>query len=124
MSYDIGGGAPPQTPVHADKIIQLIAESSRRKDFRYRTLFGKDSLPFVTYQIERLTPLMDMVRPARRKTLENIYEMLTMVLLSTTSIDGKMMNLLTETKIRQTMVESNEKRKGGGLEAMFGGGKK
>lgn len=123
MSYDIGANPAP-TPVHADKIIQLIAESSRRKDFRYRTLFGNNSLPFVTYQIERLTPLMALVSPARRKTLENVYEMLTMVLLSTTSIDGKMMNLLTETKIRQTMVESNEKKKGGGLDAMFGCGKK
>jgi hypothetical protein len=124
LSYDYGS-TPTPTPVHADKIIQLIAESSRRKDFRYRTLFGNNSLPFVTYQIERLTPLMALVSPARRRTLENVYEMLTMVLLSTTSIDGKMMNLLTETKIRQTMVESSDKRKGGGgLDALFGGGKK
>ena len=61
MSYDYGSAPNQQTPVHADKIIQLIAESPRRKDFRYRTLFGNSSLPFVTYQIERLTPLMALV---------------------------------------------------------------
>ena len=122
MSYDYGTAPSQQTPVHADKIIQLIAESPRRKDFRYRTLFGNSSLPFVTYQIERLTPLMALVSPTRRKTLENIYEMLTMTLLSTTSIDGRMMNMLTETKIKQTMVEGNEKKKPD-MSSMFGGGK-
>ena len=122
MSYDYGSAPSQQTPVHADKIIQLIAESPRRKDFRYRTLFGNSSLPFVTYQIERLTPLMALVSPARRKTLENIYEMLTMTLLSTTSIDGRMMNMLTETKIKQTMVEGNEKKKPD-MSSMVGGGK-
>ena len=122
MSYDYGSAPSQQTPVHADKIIQLIAESPRRKDFRYRTLFGNSSLPFVTYQIERLTPLMALVSPTRRKTLENIYEMLTMTLLSTTSIDGRMMNLLTETKIKQTMVEGSEKKKPD-MSSMFGGGK-
>jgi hypothetical protein len=122
MSYDYGSAPAQQTPVHADKIIQLIAESPRRKDFRYRTLFGNSSLPFVTYQIERLTPLMALVSPTRRKTLENIYEMLTMTLLSTTSIDGRMMNLLTETKIKQTMVEGSEKKKPD-MSSMFGGGK-
>ena len=122
MSYDYGSAPNQQTPVHAAKIIQLIAESPRRKDFRYRTLFGNSSLPFVTYQIERLTPLMALVSPARRKTLENIYEMLTMTLLSTTSIDGRMMNMLTETKIKQTMVEGNEKKKPD-MSSMFGGGK-
>lgn len=122
MSYDYGSAPTQQTPVHADKIIQLIAESPRRKDFRYRTLFGNSSLPFVTYQIERLTPLMALVSPTRRKTLENIYEMLTMTLLSTTSIDGRMMNLLTETKIKQTMVEGSEKKKPD-MSSMFGGGK-
>ena len=122
MSYDYGSAPNQQTPVHADKIIQLIAESPRRKDFRYRTLFGNSSLPFVTYQIERLTPLMALVSPARRKTLDNIYEMLTLTLLSTTSIDGRMMNMLTETKIKQTMVEGNEKKKPD-MSSMFGGGK-
>ena len=122
MSYDYGSAPSQQTPVHADKIIQLIAESPRRKDFRYRTLFGNSSLPFVTYQIERLTPLMALVSPARRKTLENIYEMLTMTLLSTTSIDGRMTNMVTETKIKQTMVEGNEKKKPD-MSSMFGGGK-
>jgi len=66
--------------------------------------------------------LMALVSPARRKTLENIYEMLTMTLLSTTSIDGRMMNMLTETKIKQTMVEGNEKKKPD-MSSMFGGGK-
>jgi len=45
-----------------------------------------------------------------------------MTLLSTTSIDGRMMNMLTETKIKQTVVEEPVKKKMD-MGAMFGGGK-
>ena len=76
MSYDYGSAPNQQTPVHADKIIQLIAESPRRKDFRYRTLFGNSSLPFVTYQIERLTPLMALVSPALSLTCKKLVKIL------------------------------------------------
>ena len=95
MSYDDPGGRP----VSPDRTIQLISEAREHDDFLYRTLFGNKALPHVVYQLEKFHKL-------HRNTL-----------IATTSIDGRMLNVLTETRIKHT-TEAKMAKKGGG----FGGG--
>lgn len=127
MSYDVG--PPPganvgqqPTSTHADRVIQMLAEASVKKDFLYRTLFGTKMLPHVVHQIEHLTLLFPVVNSVRRKTLESFYNVYLNTLISTTSIDGKTMNVLTETRVRQTLDETKhpvKKAMGGGGGGMF-----
>lgn len=100
-----------------DRAIQMISEASKKKDFLYRTLFGNKHLPHVVYQIEHLTLLYPIVNRVRRKTLEYFYEVHKNTLISTTSIDGKTMHLLTETRIKHSSEATMAKKQG-----LFGGG--
>ena len=117
MSYD--PMAPSGTPqgVSSDRAIQLISEAEGKKGFFYRTLFGNKYLPQVVHQIEHLTLLDRIVPPRRRITLQDFYDMYRNTLTSTTSIDGKTMYLLTETRVRHTTTENRDAKKG------FGGGR-
>lgn len=109
MSYDEYTQAQTNQQVNQDRIIQLLAESDVRKDYRFRTLFGSKALPGVVLDIERLEILMDIVNPIRRKTLKRIYDMYQNVLISTTSIGGRTMNLLSETKTRHVEAKATKK---------------
>lgn len=109
MSYDEYTQAQTSQQVNQDRIIQLLAESNDRKDYRFRTLFGSKALPGVVLGIEQIELLMDIVNPVRRKTLKRIYDMYQHVLISTTSIGGRTMNLLSET--RTSHKESKGKQK-------------
>ena len=102
MSYDEYTQAQTNQQVNQDRIIQLLAESDTRKDYRFRTLFGSKALPGVVLRIERLEILKDIVNPTRRKTLQKIYDLYQNVLISTTSIGGRTMNLLSETRTKVT----------------------
>mgnify|MGYP001046657811 FL=1 len=113
MSYP---GEVPQGGVSTDRAIQLIAEAREHDDFLYRTLFGNKSLPHVVYQLEHFKILYDIVNPIRRQTLEKFAKVHRNTLISTTSIDGKTMNLITETRVRYRH-EGKEAKRG-----MFGGG--
>tara|TARA_Y100001951_G_C11098201_1_gene160523 strand:- start:16 stop:363 length:348 start_codon:yes stop_codon:yes gene_type:complete len=113
MSYP---GEVPQGGISTDRAIQLIAEAREHDDFLYRTLFGNKSLPHVVYQLEHFKILYDIVNPIRRLTLEKFSKIHRNTLISTTSIDGKTMNLITETRVRYRH-EGKEAKSG-----MFGGG--
>ena len=113
MSYD----DPGARPVSPDRTIQLISEARDHDDFLYRTLFGNKSLPHVVYQLEHFTILFDVVNDVRRRTLEKFHKLHRNTLIATTSIDGRMLNVLTETRIKHT-TEAKMAMKGGG----FGGG--
>ena len=110
--------APTGTPqgVSSDRAIQLISEAEGKKGFFYRTLFGNKYLPQVVHQIEHLTLLDRIVPPRRRITLNDFYDVYRNTLTSTTSIEGKTMYLLTETRVRHTTTENRDAKKG------FGGG--
>jgi len=105
MSYDEYQQSQTGRQINQDRIIQLLAESDVRKDYRFRTLFGSKQLPMVILNIERLEILKDIVNPVRKKTLQRIYDMYQNVLISTTSIGGRTMNLLSETRTRQTQIQ-------------------
>lgn len=109
MSYDEYSQAQTAQQVNNDRIIQLLAESNDRKDYRFRTLFGSKALPGVVLRIERMELLMDISNPVRKKTLKRIYDMYQNVLISTTSIGGRTMNLLSETRSRH--IESKGAKK-------------
>ena len=111
MSYDDSGARP----VSPDRTIQLISEARENDDFLYRTLFGNKSLPHVVYQLEHFTILFDVVNDVRRRTLEKFHKLHRNTLIATTSIDGRMLNVLTETRIKHT---TDMAKKSGG----FGGG--
>ena len=116
MSFD--PMAPAGTPqgVSSDRAIQMISEAEGKKGFFYWTLFGNKYLPAVVHQIEHLTLLARIVPPRRRLTLQDFYELFRNTQTSTTSIEGKTMHLLTETRIRHTTLENRDAKKG------FGGG--
>ena len=114
MSYD--GGISPT--VASDRAIQLIPEARDHDAFLYRTLFGNKSLPHVVYQIEHFTILFDIVNAVRRNTLQKFAQLHRNTLISTTSINGQTLNMLTETRIKHT-TESKQAKKGFG---MGGGG--
>lgn len=107
MSYDPSGGPN----VSSDRAIQLITEAREHDDFLYRTLFGNKSLPHVVYQIEHFTILFDIVPAIRRNTLMKFAALHRNTLISTTSINGQTLNLLTETRIKHT-TESKAAKKG------------
>ena len=112
MSYDEQSGRP----VSPDRTIQLISEARDHDDFLYRTLFGNKSLPHVVYQLEHFTILFDVVNDVRRRTLEKFHKLHRNTLIATTSIDGRMLNVLTETRIKHTTEAKVAKKSG------FGGG--
>ena len=107
MSYDPSGGSPN---VSADRAIQLITEAREHDDFLYRTLFGYKNLPHVVYQLDHFTILFDIVNDIRRQTLQKFYGVHRNTLISTTSIDGKTLDILTQTRIKHT-TESKEAMK-------------
>ena len=111
MSYE---GPPPN--LATDRAIQLITEARQHDDFLYRTLFGNKSLPHVVYQLEHFTILFDVVNDVRRRTLEKFHKLHRNTLIATTSIDGRMLNVLTETRIKHTTEAKVAKKSG------FGGG--
>lgn len=110
MSYD-EGAAINAGQMNQDRIIQLLSESRERKDFLFRTLFGNKFLPQVVFQLEHLTLHFPHASTARRKTLENFYELHKHTLISTTSIDGKMLDLVTQTRIKHTQQEQKPEKK-------------
>ena len=112
MSYDEQSGRP----VSPDRTIQLISEARDHDDFLYRTLFGNKSLPHVVYQLEHFTILFDVVNDVRSKSLEKNHKLRRNTLIATTSIDGRMLNVLTETRIKHTTEAKVAKKSG------FGGG--
>ena len=112
MSYD----DPGARPVSPDRAIQLISEARDHDDFLHRTLFGNKMLPHVVYQLEHFTILFDVVNDVRRKTLEKFHKLHRNTLISTTSIDGRMLNVLTETRIKHTTESKMAKKQ------PFGGG--
>ena len=113
MSYDEMGARP----VSPDRTIQLISEARENDDFLYRTLFGNKDLPHVVYQLEHFTILFDVVNDVRRRTLEKFHKLHRNTLIATTSIDGRMLNVLTETRVKHTTEQKMAKKSGG-----FGGG--
>tara|TARA_B110000495_G_scaffold31255_1_gene23945 strand:+ start:1203 stop:1574 length:372 start_codon:yes stop_codon:yes gene_type:complete len=112
MSYD----DPGARPVSPDRAIQMISEAREHDDFLYRTLFGNKSLPHVVYQLEHFTILFDVVNDVRRRTLQKFHKLHRNTLIATTSIDGRMLNVLTETRIKHTTEAKIAKKSG------FGGG--
>ena len=119
MSYDDSGARP----VSPDRTIQLISEARENDDFLYRTLFGNKSLPHVVYQLEHFTILFDVVNDVRRRTLEKFHKLHRNTLIATTSIDGRMLNVLTETRIKHTTEAKVAKKSGfGGGDGGGGGG--
>ena len=119
MSYDEQSGRP----VSPDRTIQLISEARDHDDFLYRTLFGNKSLPHVVYQLEHFTILFDVVNDVRRRTLEKFHKLHRNTLIATTSIDGRMLNVLTETRIKHTTEAKVAKKSGfGGGDGGGGGG--
>ena len=119
MSYDEQSGRP----VSPDRTIQLISEARDHDDFLYRTLFGNKSLPHVVYQLEHFTILFDVVNDVRRRTLEKFHKLHRNTLIATTSIDGRMLNVLTETRIKHTTEAKFAKKSGfGGGDGGGGGG--
>ena len=117
MSYDPSGGPN----VSSDRAIQLITEAREHDDFLYRTLFGNKSLPHVVYQIEHFTILFDIVNAVRRNTLQKFAQLHRNTLISTTSINGQTLNMLTETRIKHT-TESKAAKKGFSMPSGGGGG--
>ena len=117
MSYDPSGGPN----VSSDRAIQLITEAREHDDFLYRTLFGNKSLPHVVDQIEHFTILFDIVPAIRRNTLMKFAQLHRNTLISTTSINGQTLNLLTETRIKHT-TESKAAKKGFSMPSGQGGG--
>ena len=111
MSYD-----DPGRPVSPDRTIQLLSDAREHDDFLYRTLFGNKALPPVVYQLEHFTILFDVVNDVRRRTLEKFHKLHRNTLIATTSIDGRMLNVLTETRIKHTTEAKMAKKSG------FGGG--
>jgi len=57
------------------------------------------------------------VNDVRRRTLEKFHKLHRNTLIATTSIDGRMLNVLTETRIKHTTEQNMAKKSGG-----FGGG--
>lgn len=110
MSYD----DPGARPVSPDRAIQLISEAREHDDFLYRTLFGNKALPHVVYQLEHFTILFDVVNDVRRRTLEKFHKLHRNTLISTTSIEGRMLNVLTETRIKHTTEAKVAKKSFGG----------
>lgn len=108
--------------INTDRTIQLLTEAAYRKDFLYRTLFGTKFLPQVVNQIEMITMYYPIVNPVRQRTLSMFYELYKNTLISTTSIDGKTMNLLTETRIKHTSEDKHILAGGGGGHKGGGGG--
>jgi len=121
MSYEGDFQPNPQQAgqLNTDRTIQLLTEAIDRKDFLYRTLFGTKYLPQVVKQIELIPLYFPIVNRRRRETLNMFYELYKNTLISTTSIDGKTMNLLTETRIKHTQ-EETQGRGGGGPKPPFG----
>ena len=117
MSYEQG----MTSPVSTDRAVQLISEAREHKDFLYRTLFGNKNLPHVVYQLEHFELLHDIVDPIRRKTLQKFSAAHRNTLISTTSIDGKTMNLLTENRVRYTHEGKDAKKMFQGGNASDGG---
>ena len=101
---------PNSQPVTSDRAIQMLIEAEDKKGFLYRTLFGNKNLPHVVFAIEHLTLFYDISNPMRKSTIEKFYEAFKNTLISTTSIDGKMMNIVTETSIKHT-TESKDAKK-------------
>jgi hypothetical protein len=118
MSYDEQVGRP----ISPDRTIQLISEARDHDDFLYRTLFGNKSLPHVVYQLEHFTILFDVVNDVRRRTLEKFHKLHRNTLIATTSIDGRMLNVLTETRIKHTTEAKMAKKGGFGSGGGDGGG--
>ena len=118
MSYDDSGARP----VSPDRTIQLISEARENDDFLYRTLFGNKSLPHVVYQLEHFTILFDVVNDVRRRTLEKFHKLHRNTLIATTSIDGRMLNVLTETTEQNMAKKSGGFGGGGGQDGGSGGG--
>jgi|TARA_B110000240_G_C13096940_1_gene282501 hypothetical protein len=112
MSYD----DPGARPVSPDRAIQMISEAREHDDFLYRTLFGNKDLPHVVYQLEHFTILFDVVNDVRRRTLQKFHKLHRNTLIATTSIDGRMLNVLTETRIKHTTEAKIAKK------SAFGGG--
>lgn len=112
MSYDGDFQPNPQAAgqLNTDRTIQLLTEAIDRKDFLYRTLFGTKFLPQVVKQIELIPLYFPIVNRRRRETLSMFYELYKNTLISTTSIDGKTMNLLTETRIKHTSEDRTDPR--------------
>jgi hypothetical protein len=110
MSYD----EPGARPVSPDRAIQMISEAREHDDFLYRTLFGNKALPHVVYQLEHFTILFDVVNDVRRRTLEKFHKLHRNTLISTTSIEGRMLNVLTETRIKHTTEAKVAKKSFGG----------
>lgn len=126
MSYQSDGDFQPNPQqagqINTDRTIQLLTEALDRKDFLYRTLFGTKYLPQVVNQIEMITMYYPIVNATRRVTIGMFYELYKNTLISTTSIDGKTMNLLTETRIKHTSEDRHIRQdKGGGGGGMPGG---
>ena len=117
MSYE----SPQSGQISGDRAIQLLSEATTKKDFLYRTLFGSKTLPHVVHQIEHIELLFDIVNPTRRRTLMKFYNVYRNTLISTTSIDGKTMQILTETRIKHTTEGNNAKKSGMGLLGGTGG---
>jgi hypothetical protein len=110
MSYDEYTASQTAQQVNQDRIIQLLAESDQRKDYLYRTLFGSKQLPQAVEVIERFGLLGSITNPTRAQTLDRIANMYKYVLISTTSIGGRTMNLLSETRTRHTEAKGVKKQ--------------
>jgi hypothetical protein len=104
VSYD------QAVPITSDRAIQMLIEAEEKKGFLYRTLFGNKNLPHVVFAIEHLTLFYNISSPMRKATLERFYDAFKNTLISTTSIDGKTMNILTETRIKQTTESTDAKK--------------
>jgi hypothetical protein len=110
MSYD-EQAVSNAGQLNQDRIIQLLSESRERPDFLFRTLFGNKYLPQVVYQLEHLKIHYPHVSTSRKKTLENFHELHKNTLISTVSIDGKMLDLVTQTRIKHTQQEQKPEKK-------------
>lgn len=96
--------------VQADRVIALIQESKTVDETLYRTLHGNKALPNIVYDIEQIKILYAISTPQRKQTLETVYRIDKLALISTSSINAKLLELLTQTNIKYEINNKEAKK--------------
>lgn len=106
-------------------ILSLITSSSGKNKDRllYRTLVGPKHLPEVVQKIEQITAVKETLPESMQDVADEAKEILERALISTTSIKGNMLQMLTTQKSVITVNDPRVKRQiaGGLLNRQTGG---